>query len=139
LYPENADAHANLGSAFAAKGGVRDAVAEYTKAMEIAPENVAALSNLAWLLATSADRSLRNGTEAVRLAERAESVSSRGDNHGTVLRILAAAYAEAGRFADAKETAQRALQAAKVEGNDSLAEALQGELALYEIGLPYHK
>jgi protein O-mannosyl-transferase len=139
LYPENADAHANLGSAFVAKGGVHDAVAEYTRAIEISPENVAALSNLAWLLATSADRSLRNGTEAVRLAERAESVSSRSDNHATVLRILAAAYAEVGRFADAKETAQRALQAAKVEGNASLAEALQGELALYDLGLPYHK
>lgn len=139
LYPENADAHANLGSAFAAKGGVRDAVAEYTMAIEISPENVAALSNLAWLLATSADRSLRNGTEAVRLAERAESVSSRSDNYATVLRILAAAYAEAGRFADAKETAQRALQAARVEGNASLAEALQGELALYDLSLPYHK
>jgi tetratricopeptide (TPR) repeat protein len=139
LDPENADAHANLGSAFAAKGGVPDAVAEYTRAIEIAPENVAALSNLAWLLATSADRSLRNGTEAVRLAERAESASSRSDNHATVLRILAAAYAEAGRFADAKETAQQALQAAKVEGNASLADALQGELALYDLGLPYHK
>ena len=139
LYPENADAHANLGSAFLAKGGVRDAVAEYRKAIEMSPENVAALSNLAWLLATSADRSLRNGTEAVRLAERAESASSRSDNHATVLRILAAAYAEAGRFADAKETAQQALQAAKVEGNASLAEALQGELALYDLSLPYHK
>ena len=139
LYPENADAHANLGSAFAAKGDIRDAVAECTRAIEIAPENVAALSNLAWLLATSADRSLRNGSEAVRLAERAESASSRSDNHATVLRILAAAYAEAGRFADAKETAQQALQAAMVEGNASLADALQGELALYDLGLPYHK
>ena len=139
LYPENADAHANLGSAFVAKGGVRDAVSEYAKAIEIAPENVAALSNLAWLLATSGDPSLRNGTEAVRLAERADSASSRSDNHATVLRILAAAYAEAGRFADAKETAQRALQAAKVEGNASLAEALQGEIALYDLRLPYHK
>jgi tetratricopeptide (TPR) repeat protein len=139
LYPENADAHVNLGSAFAAKGGVRDAVSEYTRAIEIAPENVAALSNLAWLLATSAEPSLRNGAEAVQLAERADSASSRSDNHATVLRILAAAYAEVGRFPDAKATAQRALQAAKVEGNASLAEALQGELALYDLRLPYHK
>jgi cytochrome c-type biogenesis protein CcmH/NrfG len=139
LYPENADAHANLGSAFVAKGGVRDAVSEYTRAIEIAPENVAALSNLAWLLATSADPSLRNGTEAVRLAERADSASSRSDNHATVLRILAAAYAEAGRFVDARETAQSALQAAKLEGNASLTEALQGEIALYDLRLPYHK
>ena len=97
MHPESADAHANLGIALLAKGRVRDAMAEYTKALQISPENLAALSNLAWLLATSADPSLRNGSEAVQLAERADSASSRSDKHPTVLRILAAAYAEAGR------------------------------------------
>jgi hypothetical protein len=52
---------------------------------------------------------------------------------------LAAAYAEAGRFTDAKKTAQQALQAAKVEGNAFLSETLQGELDLYDLRLPYHK
>jgi protein O-mannosyl-transferase len=139
LHPDSADAHANLGSAWLAKRRVRDAMTEYTKALQIAPENLAALSNLAWLLATSADPSLRNGSEAVRLAERADSASSRSDQHPTVLRILAAAYAEAGQFAEAKETAQQALEAANVQGNTNLADALQGELALYDLGLPYHK
>ncbi len=139
LQPESADAHSNLGSALLAKGRAHEAVAEYIKALEISPDNVAALSNFAWLLATSADPSLRNGTEAVRLAECADSASSRSDNHATVLRILAAAYAEAGRFAEAKETAQQALQTANVQGNTTLADALQGELALYDLGLPYHK
>ena len=139
MHPESADAHANLGSAWLAKGRVRDAMAEYTKALRNFPENLAALSNLAWLLATSADSSLRNGSEAVRLAERADSASSRSDNHPTVLRILAAAYAEAGQFAEAKETAQHALEAANIQGNTTLADALQGELALYDLGLPYHK
>jgi len=90
-------------------------------------------------LATSADPSVRNGSEAVRLAERADSASSRSDQHPTVLRILAAAYAEAGQFAEAKETAQQALKAANIQGNTTLADALQGELALYDLGLPYHK
>ncbi|HJY54453.1 MAG TPA: tetratricopeptide repeat protein, partial [Candidatus Udaeobacter sp.] len=139
IHPENEDAHANLGSAWLAKGRARDAMAEYRKALQISPENLAALSNLAWLLATSADPSLRNGSEAVRLAERADSASSRSDTHPTVLRILAAAYAEVGQFVEAKETAQQALQAAKVQGNTTLADALQGELALYDLGLPYHK
>jgi tetratricopeptide (TPR) repeat protein len=138
-HPESADAHANLGIAWLAKGRLRDAMAEYTKALQISPENLAALSNLAWLLATSSDPSLRNGSEAVRLAERADSVSSRSDKHPTILRILAAAYAEAGQFAEAKETAQHALEAANIEGNTTLADALQGELALYDLGLPYHK
>ena len=113
-------------------GGVHKGTANF-------PENLAALSNLAWLLATSADPSLRNGSEAVRLAERADSASSRSDKHPTVLRILAAAYAEAGQFAEAKETAQHALEAANIQGNTTLADALQDELALYDLGLPYHK
>jgi len=139
MHPDSADAHANLGSAWLAKRRVQDAKTEYTKALQISPENLAALSNLAWLLATSADPSLRNGSEAVRLAERADSASSRSDKHSTVLRILAAAYAEAGQFAEAKKTAQQALEAANVQGNTNLADALQGELALYDLGLPYHK
>jgi tetratricopeptide (TPR) repeat protein len=139
LRPENADAHANLGSAFLAKGRVRDAIAEYRNAIRISPENVAAQSNLAWLLATSPDPSLRNGSEAVLLAERAESESSRSENRSVFLRILAAAYAEAGRFAEAKETAQQALQATEIQGDSNLSNALRDEIALYELGLPYHK
>jgi ABC-type nitrate/sulfonate/bicarbonate transport system substrate-binding protein len=75
----------------------------------------------------------------VQLAERADSASSRSDKHPTVLRILAAAYAEAGQFTQAKETAQQALEAANIQGNTTLADTLRGELALYDLGLPYHK
>jgi hypothetical protein len=55
------------------------------------------------------------------------------------LRTLAAAFAENGRFAEAKETARQASQAAERRGNSTLANALQDEIALYELGLPYHK
>jgi tetratricopeptide (TPR) repeat protein len=139
LRPDSADAYANLGSAFLAKGRVRDAIAAYRNALRISPENVPAQSNLAWLLATSSDPSLRNGSEAVLLAERADSESSRSENHPIVLRILAAAYAESGRFDEAKQTAQQALQAAEIQGNATLANALRDEIALYDLGLPYHK
>jgi cytochrome c-type biogenesis protein CcmH/NrfG len=139
LRPDSADAHANLGSAFLAKGRVRDAIGAYSNALLISPENVPAQSNLAWLLATSSDPSLRNGSEAVHLAEQADSESSRSENHPIVLRILAAAYAESGRFAEAKKTAQQALQEAETQGNSTLSNALRDEIALYELGLPYHK
>jgi tetratricopeptide (TPR) repeat protein len=139
LSPDNAAARANLGSAFLAKGRVRDAIAQYRDVLRMAPDYVAAQSNLAWLLATAADPSLRNGSEAVVLAERAESESSRSANHAIVLRILAAAYAEAGRFSEAKKTAEQALQTAEAQGNSNLLRALQDEISLYELGLPYHK
>src|SRR5438552_115498 len=137
LRPENADAHANLGSAFLAKDRIQDAIAQYRDALAIAPENVAAQSNLAWLLATSADASLRNGPEAVLLAKQASRRSS--GNRQVILRLLAAASAEAGRFAEAKETAQQALQLSDGRDNTVLADALRKEIALYESGLPFHK
>ena len=139
LSPDNADARANLGSVFLAKGRVRDAIAQYRDVLRIAPDNMAAQSNLAWLLATAADPALRNGSEAVLLAERAESESSRSENHPIVLRILAAAYAETGRFIEAKKTAEQALEAAQIQGNSTLSSALRDEISLYDLGLPYHK
>jgi protein O-mannosyl-transferase len=139
LRPDSADAYANLGSAFLALGRVQDAITAYRNAIRISAENVPALSNLAWILATSSDPSLRNGSEAVRLAEQADSASSRSKNRPIVLRILAAAYAESGRFAEAKETARRALQEAEIEGDSNLSNTLRDEIALYDLGLPYHK
>jgi tetratricopeptide (TPR) repeat protein len=137
LLPENADAHVNLGSALLAKGRVAEAIGQYKEALQLAPENVAAQSNLAWLLATSPDSSLRNGPEAVLLAEQA-SRSSDG-RRPLALRILAAAYAEAGRFSEARATAHEALQAADDQGNSVLSDFLRKEIVLYESGQPYHK
>jgi protein O-mannosyl-transferase len=137
LLPQNADAHANLGSAFLTKGRVADAIAQYREALGLAPRNVAAKTNLAWLLATSPDPTLRNGPEAVSLAEQATEAS--GAKTPLILRILAAAYAEAGRFSEARQTAHEALQAADDQGNAALSEFLRKELALYETDQPYHK
>jgi tetratricopeptide (TPR) repeat protein len=137
LQSGNANAHANLGSALLEKGRPQDAIAQYREALALAPENIAAQSNLAWLLATSSNPSLRNGSEAVLLAETASRLS--GGNRPLILRILAAAYAETGRFADAIETAQQALRLAGAGDNTILVNALRKEIALYQSGLPYHK
>ena len=137
LLPENADAHVNLGSALLAKDRIVDAIGQYKEALQFAPENLAAKSNLAWLLATSSDPSLRNGPEAVLLAEQAS--RSSGGKRPLALRILAAAYAEAGRFSEARTTAREALQAADDQGNVALSDFLRKEIALYESGQPYHK
>src|ERR1700732_4553372 len=92
------------------KRHAEDAIAQYREALRLAPENIAAQSNLAWLLATCSDPSLRDGSEAVLFAERARRLS--GGNRPVILRILAAAYAENGRFADAIRVAEHALQVA---------------------------
>ena len=96
-----------------------------------------ARNNLAWLLATSSDASIRDGNRATELAKQAVQLS--GGQDANYLRTRAAAYAETGRFAEAAETGRRALQAAQTQGNSILANALRDEIALYELGLPYHK
>jgi tetratricopeptide (TPR) repeat protein len=137
LLPENPDAHANLGSALLAKGRVVDAITQYKEALRLAPENFAAQSNLAWLLSTSPDPSLRDGSEAVLLAEQAS--RSPAGQRPLILRILAAAYAEAGRFPEAIDTANKALRVADDQGNSTLTDLLRKEITLYELGRPFHK
>ncbi len=68
---------------------------------------------LAWILATSRDDSLRNGAEALRLAQEAAKVDP---NSATYLESLAAAWAENGRFNEAVAAADRALVNSRIAG-----------------------
>jgi Flp pilus assembly protein TadD len=88
------------------------------------------LNRVARVLATSPDASLRNGAEAVVVAERAAGLT--GGREPTILETLAAAYAEVGRFAQAVETARRALSLATREDEQPLAAGLRASIALYE-------
>jgi len=128
IRPAYALAYASLGTALSQTGHVEEAVSNYRKALEIEPGDVTTLNNLAWLLATSP--SFRNGAKAVELATQANQFT--GGENPVILRTLAAAYAESGRFPEAVEAAKRALQLAGVEGNIYLADALGGEIRRYE-------
>jgi len=137
IQPENADAHANLAIALDEKGQTAEAIQHYKKALEISPQSVSALTNLAWLLATCSNASFRNGSKAIELAAEADQLS--GGTNTLVLRALAAAYAESGQFGKAIEIARAAMQLARTQGDSSLAGALQQEIALYELALPYRE
>ena len=53
-----------------------------------------------------------------------------------IYRVLAAAYAESGRFADAIETAQRGAELATTQGNPTLAAEVENNVVLYQSGRP---
>jgi protein O-mannosyl-transferase len=135
--PNDAGFHTALGNAFLKKGLLKDAIAEYEHAARISRQDPMARNNLAWLLATSSDASIRDGNRAIEIAKQAVQLS--GGQDANYLRTLAAAYAETGRFAEAAETGRRALQAAQTQGYSILANTIRDEIALYELGLPYHK
>jgi Flp pilus assembly protein TadD len=113
IQPENAGAHTNLAIALDEKGQTAEAVQNYEKALEISPQSVSALTNLAWLLATCSDASFRNGSKAIELAAEADQLS--GGTNRLVLRALAAAYAESGQFGKAIEIARAAMQLARTQ------------------------
>jgi cytochrome c-type biogenesis protein CcmH/NrfG len=117
-----------LGTTLLNLGKPRDAVGDFRKALELLPESVPVANNLAWILATSSDTALRDGEEAVRLAEQA-SKGTDGNNLG-ILDTLAAAYAEAGRFDEAVETAEKAVDLARSQGKKLLATDIEGRLRL---------
>jgi tetratricopeptide (TPR) repeat protein len=134
--PGFAAAHYNLGLALLQKGRASEAITHFQKALQIAPANPRIQNKLAWLLATSPEASLRNGNMAVELAQQADALA--GGKDPVILHTFAAALAEAGRFSEAVETAQRALRLAEAQSNDALAGQLQSEMKLYQAGSPFH-
>jgi len=136
IKPDSAGTHYNLGNALLQKGNVSEAIAHFQQAVQIGPADPAAQNNLAWLLAACPEASLRNGARAVELARQANALT--GGKNPIILHTLAAACAEAGRFSEAVETAQRALRLAGEQSNTGLAGQLQLELKLYRAGSPYH-
>jgi protein O-mannosyl-transferase len=134
INPSNADALNNLALAISRKGRLPEAVAHWKRSLEIQPGNLNARCNLAWVLATAPDASLRNGPEAVELVEQV--AVGTGHANVTVLQILGAAYAQSGRFSDAINATQQALELAVRQGKSQLADSLRRSISSYETNQP---
>ena len=132
--PTYPDAENNIGLALVQKGRPSEAIAHWQNALAGQSDSVDTLNNLAWILATFPESWIRNRKQALALAERANQLS--GDNNPTILRTLAAAYAENGRFTEARVTAERGLQLANAQENLALANIFEGDLARYRANTP---
>ena len=87
------------------------ALVAYNKALEIEPNNPETLNNLAWLLLTSEDQTLRNPLRALILAQKAVLKNP----HPHVLDTLATAYWANGFVEDAILTEMEALKGATTQ------------------------
>jgi len=133
--PESPDAHYHLGVAYAQKNRTANAVGEWRKCIDLDANYVPGLYRVAEVLSSNPNPSLRNGSEAVDLAERASRLT--GGQQPTILDTLAAAYAESGRFPEAIDTARRALDIASRQNDRELAAGLKTRIALYEAKTPF--
>jgi tetratricopeptide (TPR) repeat protein len=132
IQPGFAMTHNNLAIALLRTGQVRDAIAQYQSSLKLQPNDVLALSDLAWVLATWPEASVRNGAQALELAQRANQLT--GGQDPMILRVLAAAYAEDGQFAEAVANARQAIQLADSQSNGALADMLRSHLKRYQAG-----
>ena len=135
IRPHFASCEEALGSAYESLGNSPEALAHWRKAHLIEPERASATLGISWVLATAPDASLRNGAEAVSLAESANNLALAEDPNA--LDTLAAAYAENGQFARAAASAAHALELAVSRGNAPQAAAIRDRLQLYKGGKPY--
>ena len=137
LKPNSVETRVNLGGALLMRGEYAEAVEQLREALRLDPERAPVLDNLAWILATCPEPRVRDGADAVKLAERAVAVSPAGDI--VALDTLGAAYAEAGRFPEALKTARHAAALATQSNDDARATDIKSRIALYESGRPYHE
>ena len=128
LEPANSSAHYNLGRAYRAQRNTAGAIAEFRDSLRLNPSNsTPATIELAWLLATASDDTLRNGQEAVTLARHAVTATQGKDP--AALDALAAAYAETGQFDLALDTAEQA--AALIPSRSPASDEIGQRQALY--------
>jgi tetratricopeptide (TPR) repeat protein len=133
--PNIGGARNNLGIARSQWEGILRALAQRRKLLRSRPADLALLNDTAWVLATNPNASIRNGAEAVELAQQAMKLA--GGRESAVLDTLAAAYAETGQSSEAVQTAEQALARASSRNNPALAEALRARIKLYQAGSPY--
>jgi tetratricopeptide (TPR) repeat protein len=132
-HPGIAELHLSLSIVEAQQGNRRDSVRYGREALRLSPESVDSANNLAWLLATSREPSLREPGEAIRLIER---IALESRDAG-LLDTLAAAYAGAGRFDAAVATAGDAVTEAEARGDRNGASKFGARLSLYRRGETY--
>lgn len=139
LDPERASVQFQIGQLLVEEDRASEALPYFRAALELTRNTVdwpLVANATAWLLATHPSSSVRNGREAVELAQQACEQTKFGNPN--FLDTLAAAYAEAGKFAEAVAYANKAYDAAFDANQLSLAADIKVRWRFYENERPYH-
>jgi tetratricopeptide (TPR) repeat protein len=124
------------GDALLSVGKHSAAIEDYTKALELAPEDDGVLNNLAWVLATSPMDDIRDGKRSVELATKACEVTDFEKPH--ILSTLAASYAETGDFENAIKWSTKAVELGEEDLKEQI-DQLKDELKHYQDGKPFRE
>jgi len=137
LKPDDPRPHYLTGKAWLRRGQSAEAIRQLQEALRLDPNDLRTLTCLARVLAADRDLRVLDGTEAVRLAERANTLT--GATQPFVLDTLAMAYAETGRFTEAQKTLVTAIGILESTGAHPLIAEMQQRLECYRSGQPYRE
>lgn len=124
MAPDVAATHNALGWELAKAGRMDEAVEQLQKAIALNPDAAGLYSNLGYVLELHGDP-----TQAVTALEKAAQLTE--DKEPQALTALADAYAKSGRFAEAIQTADRALEIALQTHDGRLEKKLRDDLSRY--------
>jgi tetratricopeptide (TPR) repeat protein len=135
--PTNVTVQVQLARVLIGRKQIPDAL-PYLMAAATAPSPDAwACQKLAWILATSTNDAIRNGTAALKWAKLAETLA--GSDDVDAVDALAAAHAEIGNFDDACRSAAKAADLANRHGLGAKAKAIRVRYGTYTRHLPYRE
>jgi tetratricopeptide (TPR) repeat protein len=126
-------AYLNRGDDHQKKGSYNLTIRDVNKARKLYPNNAHARAHLAWVRATAPDEVFQSGKMAVELAEGAVALGRDAFN----LDVLAAAYAEMGRFDDAIETLSEVNALLQKRGGEGSEAEFEKHLMRYRAGKPW--
>lgn len=134
LNPDHTEGQSDLAWALHRLHRDPQAVAVLRQVLASNPDHIVAIFRLSWLLATSPEASLRNGPEALRLAEQV--LAKDPSRSPDILDLVAAAQAECGSFVEAIALLKEAL--GKAHDPIKIPE-MQNRLSLYQRHQPYQE
>ncbi|MEZ6117392.1 MAG: tetratricopeptide repeat protein [Pirellulaceae bacterium] len=124
----------NLANALRSNGQLMAALDAYRQTLKVQPNMTLAANNLAWILATHPDDTLRNGSEAVQWAEHVCQQTEFAEP--SFLDTLACAYAEANDFEQAVSTAKQAMEVMR-ERDVQAVSRIRGRMEQFEQQQPF--
>ena len=130
----SAEANFELANLLNDSGNSTGAIRHYRASLTLKPDWVLPANNLAWLLSTSKQAGLRDGSEALRLAKRVCDTTDNKVAH--FLGTLAAANAEIGDFEEARTALESAVLLARAKNNTELEAKFIANLELLKKRMP---
>ena len=129
-------AYARRASCLSAQDENQMALADYEQALSLDSKLAEAYNGLAWILATAPEDGIRNGLKAVGHAEQAVSLADQSERF-LYMDTLAAAYAEAGRFADAVAMQSKAISLIPEDYDSKQVAQFKARLKSYQARKPW--